>query len=81
MTKSLKKRRVVVTGYGAITPIGSNTLETFENACKGVSGIDWIRAFDTKGLPCQVGGEVPDAWLETIPRAAAVQLDRYASRA
>jgi 3-oxoacyl-[acyl-carrier-protein] synthase II len=80
MTKSLKKRRVVVTGYGAITPIGSNTLETFENACKGVSGIDWIRAFDTKGLPCQVGGEVPDAWLETIPRAAAVQLDRYASR-
>jgi 3-oxoacyl-[acyl-carrier-protein] synthase II len=81
MAKRLKERRVVVTGYGMITPIGSNTLETFENACKGVSGIDWISSFDTRGLPCRVGGEVRDEWLVTIPKPAVVKLERFASRA
>ena len=51
-------RRVVITGLGAITPVG-NDVETFwSNLKKGVSGIRKIEAFDTTGYDCEIGGEV-----------------------
>src|SRR5438034_9167033 len=53
-------RRVVITGLGAVTPIG-NDVETFwSNLKNGVSGIRRIEAFDTSGFDCQIGGEVRD---------------------
>lgn len=58
-----KRNRVVVTGYGMMTPIGKNSQETFRNACNGVSGIGFLRGFETEGLPCRIGGQVDDAWL------------------
>ena len=39
-------RRVVVTGFGAVTPLGNDAPETWRAALAGESGIDWIRAFD-----------------------------------
>jgi 3-oxoacyl-[acyl-carrier-protein] synthase II len=57
------KRRVVVTGYGMITPLGRDTEETFDRASRGQSGIDFIHSFDTRNLPCRIGGQVDDAWL------------------
>src|SRR5213083_872084 len=51
-------RRVVITGLGAITPIG-NDVETFwSNLKNGVSGIRKIDAFDTSAYDCKIGGEV-----------------------
>jgi 3-oxoacyl-[acyl-carrier-protein] synthase II len=50
------KRRVVITGYGMVTPLGRNAEETFSKASQGMSGIDTITAFDTTHLPCRVGG-------------------------
>jgi 3-oxoacyl-[acyl-carrier-protein] synthase II len=58
------KRRVVITGYGMITSLGRDTKETFDHASRGLSGIDYIRAFDTRNLPCRIGGQVNDTWLE-----------------
>jgi 3-oxoacyl-[acyl-carrier-protein] synthase II len=56
----MKDRRVVITGMGVITPIGSD-LETFwHNAQNGVSGITRISTFDTSDYDCQIGGEVRD---------------------
>src|SRR5947208_15529319 len=53
-------RRVVVTGLGAITPLG-NDVETFwSNLKNGVSGIHTIDAFDTTGYDCKIGGQVRD---------------------
>jgi 3-oxoacyl-[acyl-carrier-protein] synthase II len=53
-------RRVVITGLGALTPIG-NDVETFwSNLKNGISGIRKIEAFDTTGYDCQIGGEVRD---------------------
>lgn len=53
-------RRVVVTGLGAITPIG-NDVETFwKNLVAGVSGVDFIKSFDTTGLGVRFGAEVKD---------------------
>src|ERR671926_74908 len=52
--------RVVVTGLGAVTPIGNDVRSTWEAAVAGDSGIDWIRAFDADGLPVRVAAEVKD---------------------
>jgi len=51
-------RRVVVTGLGAITPVGNTAPDTWRAAVAGESGIDWIRAFDADGLPVRVAAEV-----------------------
>ena len=51
-------RRVVITGMGAITPLG-NDVETFwSNLKNGVSGIHKIESFDTSAYDCRIGGEV-----------------------
>jgi 3-oxoacyl-[acyl-carrier-protein] synthase II len=64
MKRVTSKRRVVITGYGMITPLGKDAEETFENASQGKSGIDYLTAFDTTHLPCRIGGQVKDEWLE-----------------
>ncbi len=51
-------KRVVVTGIGAITPVGLSAKESFENACKGLSGIDKITRFDASDLSVRIAGEV-----------------------
>ncbi len=51
-------RRVVVTGVGALTPVGMSAKESFDNACSGVSGIDKITRFDASSLTVQIAGEV-----------------------
>src|SRR6266545_3913337 len=53
-------RRVAVTGLGAVTPIGNDARSTWEAAVAGRSGIDWIRSFDTDGLPVRVAAEVKE---------------------
>jgi 3-oxoacyl-[acyl-carrier-protein] synthase II len=51
-------RRVVITGLGAVTPLG-NDVETFWSGLKsGLSGIRLIETFDTTNHDCKIGGEV-----------------------
>jgi 3-oxoacyl-[acyl-carrier-protein] synthase II len=54
------KRRVVVTGLGLITPLGTGIQKTWEGICKGASGIDRITSFDASEFPVQIAGEVKD---------------------
>jgi 3-oxoacyl-[acyl-carrier-protein] synthase II len=54
------KRRVVVTGLGLITPLGTGIQKTWEGICKGASGIDRITTFDASEFPVQIAGEVKD---------------------
>jgi 3-oxoacyl-[acyl-carrier-protein] synthase II len=75
-----KANRVVVTGHGMITPIGKNSLETFENARRGVSGIDYLRSFETEGLPCRIGGQVDDSWLNGSGGKGLQGIDKCSSR-
>ena len=51
-------RRVVVTGLGAITPIGNDAPSTWKAALAGESGIDFIRAFDASDFPVTIAAEV-----------------------
>jgi len=50
--------RVVITGLGAITPVGSDAPSTWRAAVQGVSGIDFIQAFDASGYPVRIAAEV-----------------------
>ncbi|MCU4137622.1 MAG: 3-oxoacyl- synthase [Thermodesulfobacteria bacterium] len=54
------KRRVVVTGLGAVTPLGIGIEETWKNIKAGKSGIRRITKFDASNLPSQIAGEVKD---------------------
>ncbi len=53
-------RRVVVTGIGAITPIGTGLDKYWNNLKKGVNGIDSITYFDASDLDAQIAAEVKD---------------------
>ena len=75
------RRRVVVTGVGMITPLGGSTRQTFDRASQGCSGIDYIRRFDTSGLPVQIGGEVADEWIRRPLGDAAAEIAQRAPRA
>lgn len=53
-------KRVVITGVGAITPVGNDTQTTWDNLVSGQSGIDHIKAFDTSAHTVRIAGEVKD---------------------
>lgn len=52
------KRRVVVTGLSAITPIGIGKDEFWKSLMEGKSGIGLITQFDTTDFNCKIAGEV-----------------------
>ncbi len=52
--------RVAITGIGCVTPLGLDAPTTWKAALAGESGIDWIQAFDTDGLPVRVAAEVKE---------------------
>jgi 3-oxoacyl-[acyl-carrier-protein] synthase II len=52
------KRRVVVTGLGAVTPLGNSIQETWAGACAGRSGIGPITRFDSAGFATRIAGEL-----------------------
>ena len=52
--------RIVVTGMGAITPIGNSVEEYWKNAVAGVCGVEPITRFDTEELPVKIAAEVKD---------------------
>lgn len=51
-------RRIVITGIGAVTPIGNNFLDSWSLLKNGISGINWITRFDASGLQWKMAGEV-----------------------
>ncbi len=53
-------RRVVVTGLGMVTPLGTGVEKNWEAACSGTSGIGPITKFDATGFTSQIAGEVKD---------------------
>ena len=52
------RRRVVITGMGAVTPLGLNVEDFWQGLIEGRSGVDWVQAVDTTGYPVKVAGEV-----------------------
>ena len=53
-------RRVVITGMGAVTPLGLDLKATWDNLMRAKSGIDHISLFDASTFPVQIAAEVKD---------------------
>lgn len=53
-------RRVVITGCGVVSPVGSTVERFWENLINGKCGIDFIKKFDTTDLKVKIAGEVHD---------------------
>lgn len=79
----MTQSRVVITGLGAVTPLGSSVEKFWEGLKAGRSGIRRITMFDPSELPCQIAGEIPDfdakAFMDRklarrFPRAAQIAL-------
>jgi 3-oxoacyl-[acyl-carrier-protein] synthase II len=58
MRKREIERRVVITGMGALTPLGLTVDETWSGLVAGQSGIGPITRFDASNLPIRIAGEV-----------------------
>jgi 3-oxoacyl-[acyl-carrier-protein] synthase II len=72
------ERRVVITGMGAVTPVGNNVDDSWENLKAGRSGIAPITRFDTTDLETKFAGEVKDFDANSLfGRKEARRLDRY----
>lgn len=78
----MELKRVVVTGLGAVTPLGNTPEETWENMVKGVSGAAPITLFDATNFKtqfaCAVKNWNPNEWID---RKDARKMDRYAQLA
>jgi 3-oxoacyl-[acyl-carrier-protein] synthase II len=72
------KRRVVVTGLGAVTPLGIGVERSWHNLCNGKPGICEITRFDTTGFGAKIAAEVKDFNAEDfIDKKLARRMDRY----
>jgi len=56
----INKRRVVITGIGLVTPLGTGTSASWNGFLEGRSAVRRITIFDPEGYPCQIAAEVPD---------------------
>ena len=74
----MELKRVVVTGLGAVTPVGNNVEETWKNLVEGVSGAAPITQFDCSmfktQFACEVKGLNVNEWID---RKEARKMDRY----
>ena len=78
----MELKRVVVTGLGAVTPLGNNVEETWNNLLNGVSGAAPITLFDASSFKTQFACEVKDLKVnDYIDRKEARKMDRYAQLA
>jgi 3-oxoacyl-[acyl-carrier-protein] synthase II len=77
----MRVQRAVITGMGAVTPLGSSVDLFWNGLINGTSGVRKITQFDASELPCQIAGEIPDfdpsAYLDRkearrLPRSAQI---------
>ena len=74
----MELKRVVITGLGAITPVGNSAPETWQALVNGVNGIAPITAFDASLFKTQFAGEVKNFDpTPVIDRKEARKMDRY----
>jgi 3-oxoacyl-[acyl-carrier-protein] synthase II len=72
-------KRVVITGIGAITPVGNTPSTFFQNIIDGKSGLGLVSHFDTTNFKCKVGAQVKDFEPEEfgIEKKDVKKMDRF----
>ncbi|MCS7256074.1 MAG: beta-ketoacyl-ACP synthase II [Thermomicrobium sp.] len=79
------RRRVVITGLGAVTPLGLTAEETWQCLLRGESGVRRIERFDASDLPVQIAAEVRDFrlgdWVDPKTARQMAMFSQYALEA
>lgn len=79
------RRRVVITGVGAVTPLGLTAEETWQRILRGESGVRRIERFDASDLPVQIAAEVRDFrlgdWVDAKTARQMAMFSQYALEA
>lgn len=71
-------KRVVVTGIGAVTPIGNDAKTFWKNIKAGVNGVDYVTAFDVSEMKTKIAGEIKNLDVtEYIEKKDARKMDRF----
>jgi len=74
----VSKRRVVVTGLGIVSPVGSTVVSAWDAVLRGESGIGPITRFDVSAFPARFGGQVRDFDVaQYIPPKEARRMDEF----
>jgi len=74
----VSRRRVVITGLGAVSPVGNDVQTTWQNIVAGKSGIDRISRFDASAFTSQIAGEVRGFSIdEYLPAKEARHFDTF----
>ncbi|EAC2299645.1 beta-ketoacyl-ACP synthase II [Listeria monocytogenes] len=74
----MDKRRVVVTGVGAVTPIGNDAETSWENAKKGVNGVAKMTRLNPDDFPVKISAELKDFDVEKyLEKKEARKMDRF----
>ena len=72
------KNRVVITGMGAVTPLGNDVNSFWNNIKEGTCGIDVIKSFDVTDFKCKLGAEVKDFDVTVaLDKREARKMDKY----
>lgn len=72
-------RRVVVTGIGAVTPLGKNVIDSWKSLINCESGITSIDKFNVDGYPCTIAGSVDDSFIseDIVSQRERKKIDRF----
>lgn len=74
----MEKRRVVVTGVGAVSPVGNTAEDSWRSVLEGKSGVGMLTRLDREQFPVKVAAEVKDFDIEEyLPRKEARKMDRF----
>lgn len=74
----MEKRRVVITGVGAVTPIGNDVTTTWQNLKAGVSGVGPLTRINADEYPVKVSAELKDFQIEAyLDKKDARKMDRF----
>ncbi|MFZ4698514.1 MAG: beta-ketoacyl-ACP synthase II [Candidatus Methylumidiphilus sp.] len=74
----MSKRRVVITGLGAVSPVGNNVADSWSSIINGKSGIGPIERFDVSEFSTRIGGAIKDFDVtEYIPEKEAKKMDSF----
>jgi 3-oxoacyl-[acyl-carrier-protein] synthase II len=78
MSRPPTGRRVVITGFGCVSPLGATADETWSAAIAGRSGVGAIQRFDTADFSVKIAAQAPDGFdLGDLPAKEVRRLDRY----
>jgi 3-oxoacyl-[acyl-carrier-protein] synthase II len=76
MSPKVKMQRVLITGFGIVSPLGGDNAENLKSLRNGADCVSLVSAFDVSKTRCRTAGQVPNEWLKEPMTRKNQRLDR-----